>query len=403
MHKQPVFPELVSGNSDVLETFLEWRRNAFPFFEGKTFLTHASVSPLPRYTCQTLQEYAAHLAQYGQFDAFSDNYYFRCKERIAALLCDNNAPARAHEIAFAGSTSHALGLVATSIAWQAGENCVVADGDFPANVVIWKNLQHTHGVETRLIPHRPQMDLTLDDIKPLVDDKTRIVSLASCNFLSGFPPNLKEIGSWLRQRGILFCVDGIQTLGAVRCDFSEADFVCADSHKWLLGPNGIAFLWVRGEVLKTLRPMIFGWLAGQHRDQWFSYDTTPIDNAERFEPGARNYLGIVAFDASLEVLHSADPNIVENRVVHLRTYAGQKLAEKGYEILWQGDAGHKSGIVSFRTATEVQTLNLYKKIDERFALSLRNDKAGQSWIRISSHFMNCEKDIDALVTSLSNG
>lgn len=402
MHTQPVFPELVSGNNDILEAFLGWRRNAFPFFEHKTFLTHASVSPLPGHTCQALQEYAAHIAQYGQFDAFSDTYYFGCKERIAALLRDNQAPATPEEIAFAGSTSHALGLVATSIDWKAGENCVVADGDFPANVVIWKNLQHTHGVETRLVPHRPQMDLTLDDIKLLVDEKTRIVSLASCNFLSGFPLNLKEIGTWLRERGVLFCVDGIQTLGAVRCDFSQVDFVCADSHKWLLGPNGIAFLWVRGEVLKTLRPAIFGWLAGQKRDDWFSYDTTPIDNAERFEPGARNYLGIVAFNASLEVLHNAGPDIVENRVVHLRTYAAQKLTECGYNVLWQGDTGYKTGIVSFRAQTEAQTLTLYKKLDENFALSLRNDKAGQVWIRISSHFMNCQEDIDALAATLSN-
>jgi len=396
----PVFPELVPNNKDILENFLEWRRHSFPFFERKTFLTHASVSPLPAHTRQALQDYAAHLADYGQFDAYSDTYYFRCKERVAALLCENKAPATPQEIAFAGSTSHALGLVATSIDWKSGENCVVADGDFPANVVTWKNLQHTHGVETRLIPYRPHMDLTLDDIKPLVDEKTRIVSLASCNFLSGCPLDLKEIGTWLHERGVLLCVDAIQTLGAVRCDFSEADFVCADSHKWLLGPNGIALLWTRGEVLKTLRPMVFGWLAGQNRDNWFSYDTTPIESAERFEPGARNYLGIAAFDASLEVLHNADPNIVENRVVQLRHFAAQKLVERGFHVLWQGDSNAKTGIVSFQAESESATLQLYKRLDENFTLSLRSDKAGRSWIRISSHFMNCEEDINALASVL---
>ena len=328
MNSLPVFPEANPRDAAVLESFLEWRRRAFPFFERKTFLTHASVSPLPAAASHALREYSSRIATEGQFDSVHDAIYHRCKERLSALLRENGAPASPDEIAFAGSTSHALGIIATSIDWKAGENCVVADGDFPANVTTWKNLQWTHGVETRMIPHRAQMDICLADIIPLVDEKTRIVSLASCNFLSGFPPNLKEIGAWLRAKGVLLCVDAIQTLGAVRCDFSEVDFVCADAHKWLLGPNGIAVLWTRKEVLKDLRPMIFGWLSSQNRDNWFDYDTTPIESAERFEPGARNYLGIIALDASLEVLESLGWETIESRVVHLRDFAAQMLNER---------------------------------------------------------------------------
>ena len=91
--------------------------------------------------------------------------------------------------------SHALGIVATGISWKSGDNCVVADGDFPANVVPWKNLRHRHEIDVRLIPFRPQMQITLDDLKPLVDERTRIVSLCSANFLSGCPINITEIGA----------------------------------------------------------------------------------------------------------------------------------------------------------------------------------------------------------------
>lgn len=391
----PVFPEDQPRDAAVLDAFLEWRRRAFPFFSRKICLTHASVSPLPEATRDALVEYAHRLALEGQFDHVHDAIYFRCKERLADLLRQNHAPAEASEIAFAGSTSHALGIVATSIGWKAGDNCVVVDGDFPANVTTWKNLTHTHGVEVRLVPHREQMDITLDDIKPFVDANTRVVSLASCNFLSGFPLDLKTIGAWLRERGVLLCVDAIQTLGAVRCDFSEADFVCADAHKWLLGPNGIALLWTRKEVLKTLRPMIFGWLSSQNRDTWFDYDTTPIDSAERFEPGARNYLGVIALDASLEVLQSGDAEVLENRIVHLRDLAAQKLTEHGLRVLWTGDAAHKSGIVSFQAENDEATKALYAGLDENFALSLRKDRNGAEWIRISAHWMNCEDDINA--------
>ncbi len=385
-----------------MDDFNAERARAFPFFARKIFLTHASVSPLAAASRDAIAEYVARISSEGQFDNVHDEIYRRCKERAAALLRENSAPAVAEEIAFAGSTSHALGLVATSLDWKSGENCVVADGDFPANILVWKNLKYTHNVETRMIPYSPQMEFSLADIIPLVDEKTRIVSLASCNFLSGFPPNLKEIGSWLRERGILLCVDAIQTLGAVRADFSHVDFVCADAHKWLLGPNGIAILWMRAEVFKTLRPAIFGWLAGQKRDDWFAYDLTPIANAERFEPGARNYLGVVGLDASLGVLQEVSAEEIEKRVTHLRDFAAQKLSESGLEVLWRGDETQKSGIVSFRAESDDATLALYQKLDENFALSLRTDKAGANWIRVSSHFMNCEEDLELLMETLSS-
>lgn len=394
------FSTLDHARGGATEEFFHWRRRAFPFFTRKICLTHASVSPIPAASQNALVEYAGRLALEGQFDHVHDAIYFRCKERIARLLQINNAPAAADEIAFAGSTSHALGLVATSLDWKPGDNCVVADGDFPANVTIWKNLQHTHGVELRLIPYRPHMDLTLEDVKPLVDKRTRLVSLASCNFLTGYAPDLRSIGQWLRSQGVLFCVDAIQTLGAVRCDFEFVDFVCADSHKWLLGPNGIALLWARREAMQNMRPAIFGWLAGKERDSWYAYDTTPIDSAERFEPGARNYLGVIAFDASLAVLESLGEEAVEQRVVYIRDYAAARLAEKGLNVLWTPSPEIKSGIVSFRANSDEETTALYKKLDEKFALSLRSGRDGNTWIRISAHGMNCVEDIDLLAQSL---
>jgi selenocysteine lyase/cysteine desulfurase len=376
--------------------FSDWRRREFPYFERKIFLTHASVSPLPARASNAIAAYAGQISREGQFDYIHFPHYRKCKERLAALIGE---PAQVDEIAFAGSTSHALGLVASSLDWQAGDNCVVADGDFPANVVTWKNLQHTQGVETRLIPHRPAMDITIDDIAPLVDERTRIVSLASANFLSGYPLDLNAIGAWLHKRGILFCVDAIQTLGAIRFDATHVDFVCADSHKWMLGPNGIAVLWTKREAMEKMRPAIFGWLAGQDRENWFAYDTTPIDSAERFEPGARNYLGIVGFEATLSLLQEFGIENVEKRVSHLRDYAAQKLEEIGCRLLWKPEAARHSGIVSFQPR-DGATAALYKKLDERFALSLRNYHDGADWIRISPHFMNTEADIDELITMI---
>lgn len=375
------------------DDFFTWRREQFPYFNRKIFLTHASVSPLPARSVQAIADYAGRIATEGQFDYIHDAIYRNCKARLANLIGHG---ATADDIAFAGSTSHALGLVATSIPWKPGDNCVVADGDFPGNVVVWKNLKFTHGVEARMIPHRPEMNLTVADIEPLLDDRTRIVSLSAANFLSGYPLDLATIGKFLHDRGILLCVDAIQMLGAVPVDVSEADFLCADSHKWLLGPNGAAVLWVRPTVLEQLRPAILGWLAIETREDWFQYGTAPRQNADCFEPGARNYLGVVGFEASLAVIQEVGIENVAARVAGLRDYTAGKLEAAGCRLLWKPEPGKRTGIVSFQKPG-ANTAELYKKIDERFAISIRQYRDGELWLRISPHFMNCEADIDGLV------
>ena len=369
-----------------------WRRQHFPVFNHKIFLTHASVSPLPKVVADAISSYADRASQWGQWDAWHDEKYFQCKDRIARLI---GAPAQSPQIAFASSTSHAIGLVATSLPWKSGDNCIVADGDFPANVIPWKNLQFTHGVETRVIPGKPERPITIADIEPLLDENTRIVSLASANFLSGIPLDINTIGRWLKERKVLFCVDGIQTLGAVRFDATYVDFVCADAHKWLLAPNGIAFLWAREEVLPTMRPAILGWLAVQHREHWLEYDTTPINSAERFEPGSRNYTGIIALDAALQIFENLQLDRIENRITALRQYASKVLLEKNCRLLWQPAPHLPGGIISFQPPDGDATA-FFKKTESEFMLSLRGDKTDEKWIRLSPHFMNCEDDFDKL-------
>ncbi|HEX8551495.1 MAG TPA: aminotransferase class V-fold PLP-dependent enzyme [Abditibacteriaceae bacterium] len=385
--------------------FQAWRRDAFPFLGHKIFLTHASVSHLPAAARDALQNYASAISTHGQFDNHHEHLYRSAKERAARLM--RGANASADEVAFAGSTSHALGIVATSIDWKAGDNLVVCDGDFPANVVTWKNLAFRHDIEIRLVPPlAAPRAITPEDLAPLVDNRTRLVSLASANFLSGVPLDVPEMGKWLRERNVLFCLDAIQTLGAIRLDAEYVDFVCADAHKWLLGPNGIAILWTRKEVLQTLRPAILGWLATAERENWFEYGTTPHPTAERFEPGARNYLGAVALEASLaqyeEVGQRAGDDFIEERVVDLRDYAARALQSRGCELLWNPDGfrgERRAGIVSFRPP-QGDTQALYEKLDTCFSLSLRQDRNREFWLRMSPHWMNTRADIDALAAAL---
>ncbi len=373
-------------------SFHEWRNRAFPFFQRKIFLNHAAVVPLPQVVVDAVSKYLALVSEQGQFEYVHRDIYNRCRGRVATLLGHG---ARPEEVTFAGSTSHALGIVATSIDWKPGDNCVIADGDFPANVVTWLNLEHKYGVQVRRIPRRPDFSVVLEDIGPLVDERTRIVSLSSCNFLSGCPIDTNAIGKYLRSRGVLFCLDSIQTLGAVPVDISHVDFVCADAHKWLLGPCGVAVLWVRQQVLETLRPAMLGWLSAPNVENFFAYSTDPLPTAERFSPGERNYTGIAGLDSILGTLEEVGHETIAERVVGLRNYAARKAAEASLQVLWKPDE-RRAGNLSFRMKSDELTHELYQKLDEKFSLSLRNDMEGRKWLRLSPHFMNCSEDIDAL-------
>ena len=378
------------------DAFYSWRREHFPFFRNKICLTHASVSPLPARAAQALADYSRRISTDGQFDFVSENIYRRAKERIAQLIGNG---ARADEVAMAGSTSHALGLVATSFPWRAGDNCVIVDGDFPANVVTWKNLEITQGVEIRMVPFRADSEWTWSDFEPLLDECTRLVSVSAVNFLSGCPLDLKSLGEQLHARGIALCVDAIQAFGATTPDFSSVDFVCADAHKWMLGPLGAAFAWFSPRYLSQMRPQILGWLSIAGRDDWFSYGTEPFPTAERFEPGARNFIGTVGMEASLALIQEIGIENVRDRVTKLRDYGTEKIAQTGARILWRGDASRPGGIFSFRfDDCDMNALNA--RLDERFALSLRADRAGDKWIRVSPHWMNCESDLDELAASV---
>lgn len=383
-------------------TFHEWRRRAFPFFETKTFLTFASVGALPAVARDAIIEYSNSITQRGQFEfGIDDILYDECKTRVARLM--TGVETSHEDVAFAGSTSGALGIVATGISWKSGDNCVVADGDFPANVVVWKNLQHRHNIDVRLIPPTRETRITLDNVKTLVDERTRIVSLSSANFLSGCSIDISEIGEWLRSQNVLFCVDAIQTLGAIDFDARYVDFVCADAHKWLLGPNGIAVLWSHQQAREQLRPAILGWLAPADRDNWFAYDTTPHATSERFEPGARNFLGAVALNAVLkqreEILAQCGVKWIENRVVALRDYAARVLVDVGCELLWHPQEDAKCGIVSFRHP-KIDSDELFAQLSADFALSIRADRNGEQWIRVAASWPNTFSDLDKLAGSM---
>jgi len=252
------------------------------------------------------------------------------------------------DIALVKNTSEGLSLLAYGLDWQPGDHIVSTNQEFPSNRIVWESLKEK-GVELHLA------DLGNDDpeaaILALCDTDTRLLTVSSVQYASGLRLNLERLGTFCRDNGIIFCVDAIQSLGALRFDAQacHADAVVADGHKWMLGPEGLALLYIKPELRSQLKLKQYGWHMVEHPGDFDRYDWQPAESARRFEPGSPNMLGIHALNASLSLLEDIGMETVEVRVLqHTKQLTDAVMHEGSLQLLSRSDSEHMSGIVTFR-------------------------------------------------------
>ena len=259
----------------------ELRRHEFPVAGEKIFLGHAGVCPLPRRVAEAVGRYAAEAMGADQEEIARD--LVMETRRLAARMLN----AKVEEIALVGPTSLALSFIASGLPLRKGDNILVYFEDYPSNVYPWMALA-AKGVQVRFLNIRELGRIRLVDVVGQVDEQTRLVALASCHFLAGWRIDLAGIGQALRGKGIPFCVDGIQTLGAFPTSMEHADFLAADAHKWLLGPCAAGILYVRQGLQDILQPVVHGWANVKSPGFLTQEDMVYRTDARRYEPGSAN-------------------------------------------------------------------------------------------------------------------
>ena len=365
----------------------------FPLDPGLIYLNHAAVSPWPRRTAVAVQRFAEENMRQGA------RHYPRwletevhLREQCRSLL---NAPS-ADDIALLKNTSEALSVVAHGLAWRAGDNVVISDQEFPSNRIVWQSLAD-EGVETRYV------DLTHgsspeEALGACMDKRTRLLAISSVQYASGLRLDLDSLGELCRERGVLFCVDAIQSLGALPLDVQAcgADFVMADGHKWLLGPEGCAVFYVRPQVRERLRLRQYGWhMVEDHLD--FSRQNWQVAaSARRFECGSPNMLGIHALSASLALLAEVGMEAVAARVLANSAYLMEALsALPDINILTPRQPGGYAGIVTFRHQ-RVDPADLHHRLLARNVICVQRG----SGVRFSPHFYITRMQLEAAVAAV---
>jgi selenocysteine lyase/cysteine desulfurase len=370
------------------------RRREFPVCDGKVFLAHAGVCPLPRRVVDAMKQYVEACAHDHQENVLPDEVIGETRALAAQLI-----EAGEEEIAFVGSTSMGLAMVAAGLSWERGDNVVCYRDDYPANVYPWMDLAR-RGVETRFVGATPLGNIMVEDVERAVDKKTKLVSLASVHFQTGWRLDVDRIGRFLRERGILFCLDGIQSLGALRTSMKFVDFAAADAHKWLLGPLGTAIFYVRREHFERFHPPLVGWNSASSPNFIAQESLAFKRDARRYEPGSLNLVGIVGLRAALQLIHECGIEPIEARVLALAELAIASGVKAGFTILGAAEGKGLSGIISF-VAEGRHVAKLHAKLEAAQVItSLRNCRDGTQCLRLSPHFYNREEEIVELFAQI---
>jgi selenocysteine lyase/cysteine desulfurase len=325
----------------------------------------------------------------GDQEAFMMHQLDTARQLAAQLL-----NCQSQEIALVGPTSLALSFVAAGLTFRKGDNILVYYDDYPSNVYPWMALA-ARGVQVRLLNTRGLGVIRPRDVMGQVDENTRLVALATNHFISGYRLDHAAIGQYLRERGILFCLDAIQTLGAFPTTVEQVDFLAADAHKWLLGPCGAGVLYVRRELQERLNPPIYGWHNVRCPNFVAQEQIVFRNDATKYEAGTQNLIGLVGLIQALELAREIGVETIAAELLRKRALLVPALQAKGWTVLNAGAAPENaSGIVAFFRPDKNMAETHQILTDAGAITSLRGDRAGQGYIRLSPHYYNTDAELE---------
>jgi len=361
----------------------------FPVRKSLIYFNHAAAAPLPRRAAAAM---AAHNENVRDRGAADWRRWYAAIDATRAKAARFLGAAR-EEIAFLPNTSWGLNLVARSFRWKDGDNVVTDDMEFPSNAYPWLALEN-QGIECRLAKNRGGR-ITLEDIAEKVDERTRIVAVSFVAFHNGWVYPVEEIGQFCLKRGILFVLDAIQGLGAIPLDVKKAgvDVLSADSHKWLLGPEGCATFYV-SEAARDRVPSLFGgWWNIKHEASYLDYRFDFHDSARRYEPGTLATANLAGLAASLDLLTEVGVETVRSRILATCEVLKRGLLERGWRIGTPEPLC--SGILS-AALPGTDSRVVAKRLEQNDVITAPREGC----VRFSPHFFNDAAEISRILSIL---
>jgi cysteine desulfurase/selenocysteine lyase len=360
----------------------------WPTLSNITYLNNASTGICPVTTVQAMKDYLDNSVE--AIGSFQDtlNLFKSIRMDLAKLLGGNYS-----QYGFVPSTSSGINSLGHSIEYPRGSNIVLCDLEFPANYVPWQNISRLYGPELRVVKSQDGA-ASVDDFAESVDRNTRVIAVSQIQFGSGYRSNLKALARLAHENGALLSVDVIQAAGCFDTDLLklDVDFATGQAAKWLLGPIGAGFVYVRKEITDELRPRFLGWWGVDKVTEFGYFDRAPLSDARKFQVGSPAMIAYVGFSESLKTLLMIPSKTRERTALEVANHLRKRLSEAGIAYYDFGSK-HNSATVSCSPA-DVEKLNEGLTKDKIYC-SVRNGR-----LRVSPHFYNTFEEVDRLVDHL---
>lgn len=373
-------------------------RDEFPVLKQRTYLISASLGPLSRRSRALAQEHLDLWERLGPEELWLEHgmpMLQRCREGFASLI-----GAHPDEVALVPSVSHGLSSVMSCFDFAARPRVVGSAMDFPTNHYVYRAAER-HGLELEVAPTPDGIRVEEEELITRLDERTLLVSVNRSLFESSWLMDLPPIVEAARAAGAYVLVDDFHGSGIVPIDVHALgiDFLLSGALKWLMGGQGIAFLYCRRDLIPGLHPGVVGWFGTK---QPFDFDRSGLalrDDARRFEAGT--YALPQAFTAAggLELIAEAGVEAIRARNQELTRGVIEHADEAGFEVLSPRSDQRRGGLVRLRVpgGRAAAERVLHGLLERDVVVDQRADA-----LRISPHFFNTEDDIDRCFAGLAS-
>ncbi len=384
---------------------IERIRNDFPALHKMTFFGSASVGPLPRVAMVTMQRYSKEL----RVD-FSPEAWQQDPVAEACSLAAEMINSLAEEIVATSCASSGINLFAGAIKWKRQDNIVVSGNDYPWNAFPWIHQANKHGLELRVVSSK-EKGVPLSNMIEAIDQRTRVIAVSHVECTTGFRSDIQALAEAVHKTGGMICVDASQSIGVLPIDVQAMgiDVLATSGEKWLCGPIGTGFVYIRQALAQTLEPATIDnrdITATAHDKAWNAFvsgkeqtvEDAPLPrNAQRFQPQGLSPIPIKGFSSSLSYMLELGSKDIEERIAGLVAYLIKQLQAANIGIISSTKPEDLAGIVTVRVPYDLSNPKETKKLKQklRHARIVAHPRAGG--LRLAVHFFNTEEEIDSVV------
>jgi cysteine desulfurase / selenocysteine lyase len=378
---------------------IHWQNEWFPI-DDVTYLNFAAHAAIPRVALNAVQSsVAAKMRPHIVDDRSFFSVAASLRQTLATLIGANP-----DEVALTSGAGAGLAAIAYALKWSAGDEVIIARGEFPVQYATWKPMEAREGIKVRIAVPQGQF-IQSDDLVAALTPSTRVVSVSHVRFDDGSMLDVSSLAAACKRNGTLLVLDVSQSCGAIPMNVRSlgADFIVCAGYKYLLSPWGTGFLWTRKENLDSLRPGPYNWLSqGVESFARLNYvNPEPAPSLSRWdsaEAASIYNFNLTVMEASAKFVLDAGPALIRDHNQALIEHFFQRLPE-GYRLASPRQASQRGVFGCFEVGSRAGTESLYQTLrDEGFVVALREGK-----IRVAPHLLNSMQDMDRLLVVMAKG